>query len=240
MKKIKHASERRVDSVREERDTRKPSFLQRFRNSALVTALIAGLNFAAPTAVMTIPNTASAQQLTVQGTTVETERLSDTIANLDTQSNQYRRGERTDNGTYNNVIIIPGELSSSVSLSQDGSQRYFGVFFPKEKDRDPKREGAGTWVTDISDFAALVKKVTNRELTRVKMLVARTTDPNRNDPIISIYVLPVDANGNITGRHRGGYLAMGASYYPKRGVVYGARVLLLEPGTPEPPAVASR
>lgn len=218
----------------------KPQELSRrefFRLGAAGTALVAGLQLG----ILTFPGTANAQVISIQGTRVSTERLPDTIANLERSSRRYQRGERVRDGVYTNMVNLSEySMSGVVSLASGEDNNQFSILFPRERDRNPRRTGAGSWNVDITDLKTLVSQVSSQEVKRMKLLVAVTTDPQQSDAVITVYAIPLDQNGNIIGRYRDGYLAMGASYYPERGVVYGARSLLLEPGVPEPESVARR
>lgn len=181
------------------------------------------------------PSVAHAQSFQLRGLTVHTERLSDTIVNLDRATARYRRPETRDRNGYSNIVFLRHEMTVAVGFAPDG-HKTFGIVFPASRDRDPTREGAGTWGMNITDFGTMVSRVTGSELTRVRILVERTTGmrAGREEQILTVTVLPVDSSGRLTSAYQGGYLAVGASYYPDRGVVYGAHALVLEPGAPEP------
>jgi len=194
-----------------------------------------GLAFGVP-AAMTASRTASAQTIVIQGLSLETMYLADTVANLDRQTEPYRQemgGERTPSrGDYSNAVVLPRELTGTAIFSADG-KKSFGVLYL----HNGEQRG---WEADISAFAELVRNMTGQELTRVKLIVERTTDTTRGDQILSVYMLPIDSQGNYIATYSGGYLAVGASVYPQRDTVYGGAALLLEPGTPEPSVVSRR
>jgi hypothetical protein len=224
MRKLEHSLERRV--------VESPGLSRRDFIKAGSLGLAA---FSCGGAALLLPKPAYAQVLEIHGTRVVTERISDTVANLTTRSRSYQQGERRENGVYTNGVTIRSErTASSVTLrDQREDPQTMGVSYPRERE-------SGIWGTEINEFCAMIRRVTGNDLRRMRLIVDRTTDPERNDPIISYYAIPINSNGDITSAHRGGYLAVGASYYPDRGVVYGAKVLLLEPGTPEPETVARR
>lgn len=182
-----------------------------------------------------LPTTANAQVLRIGGLKVFTLRLSDTVNKLDKQTSKYRRGQHTStSGAYATVIEISGEdLKASVVLNPPSGRSRLGVTFPPEKDRKPQGQIPGHWGMIIEDFIRVVEEKTGQNVAGIKWIVDKGANGGN---CINIYALPVNPEGEIIGKHEGGYLVAGASYYPQKGAVYGAIGLLLEPGTPEPVA----
>jgi hypothetical protein len=230
MKKLQHGIEKRHEM---------PSHALSRRDILKAGAL--GLAILGSGGILLAPKRADAQQINVRGLTVETFRLEDTLTNLTTNSRQYQKGERNDSGVYSNMVGISGAgIMGGVILRPNGGQNGFSVLYPASRDRDPHREGAGTWGIEITPFLTMVRDVSSSSVTRMRVLLERTTDTNQHDPIINVYAIPVDSQDRITSGFSGGVLALVASYYPDRGIVYGGRVLLLEPGVPEPDRIARR
>jgi len=195
-----------------------------FQLAAAGTLLLAGINFG---------SIASAQGTKIKGVTFHSVTLVNTVEKLDKETgDKYRRGEGVNKDKSKGFTVnIPYVMSAAATLRPDekNGRNTFGVAYPKEKDKDPKRKNAGMWTTNINDFARVVKEVTGDDLKRVRIIIERTTDPDYNDEVISAYAIPVDNCGDFVGKYNGGYLAVGASYYPDRGEVYGGKLMLVEP-----------
>jgi hypothetical protein len=181
-----------------------------FMQSALATVLVAGL---AASPLSFFSGTAKAQSVKVQGVAVERMNLTDTVRNLDKASAQYR--------SRDDILRIQKKVASTVTIdAQKGSS--MGVSYVSADGT------AKVWGIDFSEFAKLVKQVTGKDVIKAKLIAEFTTE--KGEQVINIFALPLDANGNPT-KYNGGYLAVGASYFPSKGKVYGGRALLFEPGT---------
>lgn len=237
MRRLVHDHERKpeCDAIK------KPfAWLERkYLPSALSLALLTGT----VTATALLPSVAYAQQIVIQNTRVETERLNDTIANLERNSVQYQCGEINDTEgrtpfSYVNSITMPGELGASVGFYRNSVAKALNITWPRQRGGNPNAEDAYTWDVRLDTFADFIKKATNQDLTRVKIIVMRGSAQDTNAPRINVYVIPVDAQGRMFARYGDGYLAYGATLHLNanngQGAVAGAIVDMLEPGVQEP------
>ena len=179
--------------------------------------------------------TTTQQKYLLNGVQIISERLTATVGELEGESGPYQWGEKTNSqgrGEYTNAIKIDSERFDAGVTFLPGEHKSFAVGFPPSKDKDPQRKNAGAWGTMINDFAGMIKQVSKQDMTRAELLIERTTE--KGDPVINTYALPLNSKGDKIGKYKGGYLAIEASYYPTKGVVYGGYALLLEPGVQEP------
>jgi|GEM_PF-3141244 len=223
--------------------------LSKFRTAAAAATLAFAL--ACGTASVVTPTTVRAEEAVVKSKKVNLEsltvvKLKKPLKDLDNESEKYRQGEFIPNGdngveNYSNHLRVPGEVGFLVTLSGDGKQKVLGVRFPAERDTSPDAEEPGLRGADLQKFAKLVKKMTGKELERVKIIVDVGTYKNNGKEMTyaNAYFLPIDSEGKvITNVGNGSYLAYTTSYYGS--TVLGAESMIVEPNNQTTLALARR
>ena len=211
----------------EEHGTKEPAreFSRRkFFKLGAAAAVLATLNVGG----MVMPAMAKANTTTtVEGRQLTVIALSDSLANLDQSSRQYRGTEQIPNGrsirVYTNEARNPGEVRFLVTLDHDnalGRNNLKGIVlqYPRERDRNPDREGAGTAGYSLTDFANYIQQISGVEMRRVRFYIETGTFEynGRETVYTTAYVLPLDANGNIINRRNaptGQFIAYISNYY---------------------------
>ena len=177
---------------------------------------------------------ASAQTVKVGTAIVQIQSLSDTIANLDRQTEPYRMWERKESGKYSNAVGMPtrGKKDFVAIAVIDSKGMSFGMSYNESvtgavKTLELPTDGR------FDAFPNMFQNATGKTIERVKIYIEETTSKSKGDPVVTVMAIPVDANGTPIS-YKGGYLAMGISYYSKRGTAGGDMCLLLEPGVQGP------
>jgi hypothetical protein len=215
-----------VEKAHESRINRK------FQTLGAAVALFSTLTFGGLNFSGIGPKTARAETVEIERVKVEKGTLTNTIANLRKESTKYAWGEgdARNTGTYSAGLRIPDELIAVFSM--DSTTR-MSIVFPKG---DPNGPWEGKWGTVSTEFAGLVKKLTGKEMKRVVMVLEKTKSDDGIQPIINVYAIPADVDGNIIGKYNGGQIAFGVSYYPNARAsgeaVGGAICVLSEPAGP--------
>lgn len=244
MKKLDHGCVRKPDVP--ERNMRKF-----FTRGTVAVGLLATLGFGGMATGIIAPKTAAAEtseKRQVGGKLVPVYHLEESVAVLDGRTQQYRRGETREkerNGErYAYNLQVPEQKinftvscqSVKADFNGDGNQVTLRNWmlvakFPKERERNPKAEGAGVRVFEFGDFSEAVRNVSGQEMTRVHVVMETGTFDNKGTETwyANIHVFPVNASGDfITKKGSNEYLAFTASFYDTN--VAGGAQLLVEPG----------
>ena len=214
MRKLEH-SEHDVHDKASDKAVSRRSFL---KSAAIGMGLIAGLQLGFR------PGVAMAQDeyREVGGRQLRVIRLDRTLAEMDRDTAQYRDPAHehmpgsTNNYVYSNDIVVPNEVSFIVSIDRNNDARRLVVRFPANRETNPNPPSPGVRVMNLNDFASYVRSLTGREMERVKFILeSGTFQYNGNETrYTSMYMFPLDANGNIlTRRGNGEFVVVDCSYY---------------------------
>jgi hypothetical protein len=216
-----------------------------FKMGAVGAALLASLQFGSFATALLTPSTARAQETEIEGRKVHVTNLDKTIADMDRDTARYRENEilpTERRSVYSNAVSIPNEVRFLVMMDPENKSgmnigRKLLVTFPKTKEKDPSAQGAGMRGMNLDDFANYVKRISNKDMVRVKFLLETGTFQYEGNPTkyYTAYIFPLDAQGNIISqRGNGQYIVLEASHY--NDVMTGLISLVVEPTVKGPVA----
>ncbi len=110
--------------------------------------------------------------------------------------------------------------------SIEGAMHSMGVFFPAALER--RGTGTGRRLLEAEAFPELLRAVTGEVLRRVLGLA------ENHGTYVTFHFLAADENGNPAGRHLGGYLSCGMTFYPRTLELKRGFGLLIERGGRDP------
>ena len=191
-------------------------------------ALVAGLLYATPAAIFTMPNKAVAQETEICGRKVEVLKLEKTIAQMDMDTKPYRKGEampgHSVTGGYINSVTVPGKITFAVG----GKEGKWAVsVFPDDK------------AVEINEFAGYVKRLSGQQMERVYIVLEFGTFDYNGKPTkyTTAYFYPQDKDGKFLTRMKDGDLVYYLSKF--EGKLVGDVALAVAPISPNP-AVAMK